>query len=550
MTSSPDPQTQQTLAPYDVLVVGAGFAGMYALIDARSRGLRAICVESAPQVGGVWQWNRYPGARCDIESLDYSYSFDEELQQEWTWSERYATQPEILRYAEHVVNRYRLRDGIRLNQRVAKAVFDAESATWQVEIDGGEDVRAKHLVLATGSLSTPVRPNIPGLDDFAGQVVMTAAWPHEGVDVTGLKVGVIGTGSSGIQSIPILARSAQHLTVFQRSANYSVPVKNRELTPEQMAEARRDYPRRRGIARTSMAGTTAQAHPSSFWDLDEAERQAAFEARWAEGGVLFGKVFDGQTVDRGINDAAREFAIAKIRSLVTDPAIAESLVPDHAIGTKRICTDTGYFETFNRPNVSLVDLRKDPIVEIRPDGIVTRDGFHRLDVLVLATGFDALTGAVAAIHLEGPGGVVASDVWANGPLTNLGMAIPGLPNLHLIMGPQSPGVFSNAFIAIEQQVDWVMDLIVHCREGGHDTVETTREAAQAWTDKVQEIAAGTLFTETESWYLGANIEGKPRVFMLYAGGLHPYTLECNAVSDAGYAGFRLRAAAEKGLTHA
>lgn len=524
--------------PFDVLVVGAGFAGMYALIDARRRGLHAVCVDAAPQVGGVWQWNRYPGARCDIESLDYSYSFDEELQQEWTWTERYATQPEILRYAEHVVDRFELREHIRLGQRVAKAVFDADSATWQVEIDGGDEVRAQHLVLATGSLSTPVKPDIPGLDDFGGQVVMTAAWPHEGLDVTGLDVGVIGTGSSGIQSIPILAESAKHLTVFQRSANYSVPVKNRELSAEAMDEARRDYPRRRSIARTSMAGTLAQAHPSSFWELDEAERRAAFEARWAEGGVLFGKVFDGQTVDRGINDAARAFAVEKIRSLVKDPEVAESLVPDHAIGTKRICTDSGYYETFNRPNVSLVDLRKDPIVEILPDGIKTRDGFHRLDVLVLATGFDALTGAVAAIHLEGPDGVLASEVWADGPLTNLGMSIPGLPNLHLIMGPQSPGVFSNAFIAIEQQVDWVMDLIVHCRDNAIAAVETTQETARAWTDKVQEIAAGTLFVETDSWYLGANIEGKPRVFMLYAGGLHPYTLECDAIRDDGYAGYR------------
>lgn len=524
---------------FDVLVVGAGFAGMYALIDARRRGLSAVCVDAAPQVGGVWQWNRYPGARCDIESLDYSYSFDDELQQEWAWTERYATQPEILRYAEHVVDRYELREHIRLDQRVVKAVFDADTAAWQVEVDGGDDVRADHLVLATGSLSTPVRPNIPGLDDFAGEILMTAAWPHDGFDVTGLDVGVIGTGSSGIQSIPILAESAKHLTVFQRSANYSVPVKNRDLTPEQMDEARRDYPRRRSIARTSMAGTMAKAHPSSFWDLDEDERRAAFEARWAEGGVLFGKVFDGQTVDRGINDAAREFAIEKIRSLVDDPEIAAALTPDHAIGTKRICTDSGYYATFNRPNVSLVDLRKDQILEVLPDGIRTRDGFCRLDVLVLATGFDALTGAVAAIHLEGPDGVLAADVWADGPLTNLGIAIPGLPNLHVIMGPQSPGVFSNAFIASEQQVGWVMDLIVHCRDNGIRTVETTREAAQDWSDKVQKIAAGTLFTETESWYLGANIEGKPRVFMLYAGGLHTYTLECDGVRDAGYAGFEL-----------
>lgn len=524
---------------FDVVVVGAGFAGMYALIDARRRGLSAVCLDAAPQVGGVWQWNRYPGARCDIESLDYSYSFDDELQQEWTWTERYATQPEILRYAEHVVDRYGLREHIRLDQRVVKGVFDDSSAAWQVEVDGGDDVRANHLVLATGSLSTPVRPNIPGLDDFAGEILMTAAWPHEGFDVTGLDVGVIGTGSSGIQSIPILAESAKHLTVFQRSANYSVPVKNRDLTPEQMDEARRDYPRRRSVARTSMAGTLAQAHPSSFWDLDEDERRAAFEARWAEGGVLFGKVFDGQTVDRGINDAAREFAIEKIRSLVDDPEVAAALTPDHAIGTKRICTDSGYYATFNRPNVSLVDLRKDPILEVLPDGIRTRDGFCRLDVLVLATGFDALTGAVAAIHLEGPDGVLAADVWADGPLTNLGIAIPGLPNLHVIMGPQSPGVFSNAFIASEQQVGWVMDLIVHCRDNGIRTVETTPEAAQDWSDKVQKIAAGTLFTETESWYLGANIEGKPRVFMLYAGGLHTYTLECDGVRDAGYAGFEL-----------
>jgi cation diffusion facilitator CzcD-associated flavoprotein CzcO len=521
----------------DVLVVGAGFAGMYALIRARQKGLTVLGVDAADGVGGVWHWNRYPGARCDIESLDYSYSFDPELQDEWSWSERYATQPEIVRYAEHVVDRYRLHEVLRLGQRVAGAVFDEDEAIWTVSIESGPSYRSRFLVLATGALSAPNKPDIPGLDQFAGEVLMTADWPRDGVDLAGKRVGVIGTGSSGVQSIPVLAESAEHLTVFQRSANFSVPVRNRELGDEQQQQARRDYPERRRISRNSMAGTPHTAHPTPVWELNEAERRQALEQRWDEGGVLFGKTFLDQSTDPRVNAMVRDFAIDKIREIVQDPSIAADLIPDHPIGTKRICTDSGYYAAFNRPDVTLVNLRRDPITEVAPWGIKTAAGAHELDVIVLATGFDAMTGAIARMHLEGPRGDVAADLWADGPVTYLGASIPGLPNLFTLLGPGTPAVLSNALLCVEQQVDWTIDLVEHCRREGFRTVECRRDAAAAWNDHLADLADGSLFLDTDSWYLGANIPGKPRVFMPYLGGFKTYADECDDVRDRGYAGY-------------
>ncbi|MGY1814671.1 flavin-containing monooxygenase [Blastococcus sp. SYSU D00820] len=524
----------------DVLVVGAGFAGLYALHRSRQAGLTAVAVEAGDDVGGTWYWNRYPGARCDVESVDYSYSFDEDLQREWRWTERYAAQPEIHAYARHVADRFGLRPHLRLGQRVTAAVFDDATSTWTLSTDSGTRYRAPFVLLATGSLSAPNRPDIPGADSFAGEVVFTAQWPEEGVSVEGKRVGVIGTGSSGIQSIPILAESARSLTVFQRSANYSIPAPNRPLTDEDHARIQAEYPQRRAFTRTSSSGSPYEPYPKRATEIDEDERAAAFEARWRLGGVQFAKTFPDQSVDPVVNDMAREFVEARIRAVVHDPRVADDLIPDdHPIGTKRICTDTGYFETFNRDDVRLVNLRREPFVEITPTGVRTTAATYDLDVLVYATGFDAMTGAVTRIDVVGPRGDRIADTWADGPLTYLGVGVPGFPNLFPVTGPGSPSVLANMILAAEQQVDWLLDLVTYCRAHGIDQVEARRDAAETWTRHVDDAAHQTLFVQARSWYLGANIEGKKRVFMPYIGGFGTYRRICDEVGADGYRGFVL-----------
>ncbi|TYB83208.1 flavin-containing monooxygenase [Maritimibacter fusiformis] len=522
----------------DVAIIGAGFAGLYAIYKARSLGLDPVCIEAAPDVGGVWYWNRYPGARCDVESIDYSYSFDPELQRDWRWSERYATQPEILDYARHVADRYRLRRHIHFGERVLSARFDEDAARWTVTTDAGRTISARWLISAVGSLSAPVRPDIPGIDSFAGEVAFTATWPEQGVDYAGKRVAVIGTGSSGVQSIPIIAREAAHVTVFQRSANYSVPALNRPIPDDEWQELVENYPARRAKSLMSGGGSPHEAHPVPFAEVPEDERQRLFEDGWQKGGVLFAKVFQNQTADPEINDAARVFAEDKIRAIVKDPEVARDLMPeDTPIGTKRICTDSGYFQTFNRDNVTLVNLRRDPITEIVPGGIVTEAGLHEADILILATGFDAITGAVVRIDFEGPHGNRLAEDWADGPETYLGLAVPGFPNLFNISGPGCPGVLANMVLGGEHQVGWVFEMIRAAEARGHRLIEARASAARAWTDHVAELADRTLFTKGNSWYLGANIEGKKRVFMPYIGGLGNYVTYCDQVRAAGYKGF-------------
>lgn len=524
--------------PLDVLVVGAGFAGIYAVHQARQRGFSVLGIEAGDGPGGTWYWNRYPGARCDVESLDYSFSFDPQLQEDWTWSERYATQPEILAYIEHVTDRYGLREFFHFEQRVISAVFDEDRVLWTVRTDRGEEHTARWLISATGSLSAINRPNIDGLDDFAGDLLMTSQWPKGGYDVSGKRVGIIGTGSSGVQSIPLLAADAAQLTVFQRTPNFSVPAFNRPLTDEEQAEARRTYAERRAVSFASGGGSPYLAWPREFADIDEAERTEAFEDRWTAGGVLFGKTFSNQYVDLEVNNAARDFAVAKIRAVIDDPAIADDLIPnDHAIGTKRICTDTGYFETFNRDNVELVNLRRDPIEAITSWGVKTQTGAYELDVLVLATGFDAMTGSLIRMNIEGRAGTRIGDVWANGPLTHLGLAVPGFPNLFTLNGPGSASVLANMVLTAEHQVDWVYDLIEHCGDEGFTTVEARQDAAQTWTEQNDKNAQATLFYEANSWYMGANIEGKKRMFMPFIGGFGTYIERCTEAKELGYAGF-------------
>ncbi|OCB18617.1 cyclohexanone monooxygenase [Mycobacterium malmoense] len=523
----------------DVIVIGAGFAGLYAVHRAASAGLSVLGLEAAPDVGGTWYWNRYPGARCDVESVDYSYSFDEGLQQSWTWSERFAAQPEILAYLSHVADRFDLRRHYRFGVDVVGAAF--ERGRWRVRTQDGQTHAAQFLICATGCLSAVNRPDIPGVDDFAGEAYFTAAWPREDPDLRGKRVGLIGTGSSGIQAVPIVAAQADRLVVFQRSANYSIPMPNRPWTPEEQRQIREQYPERRRASAYAAAGTPHGTYHKNAVDTDPRERAEALWRRWREGGVLFAKTFPDQNSDLAANHIAREFAEERIREIVADPVVAADLIPvDHPIGTKRICTDGGYYAAFNRDNVTLVNLRREPIEAITAGGVRTGAATYPCDVLIFATGFDALTGALTRIDPAGPGGVRLRDIWADGPVTFLGLMVPGLPNMFTISGPGSPSVLANMVLHAEVQVDWVIDLILTARRLGVTEVEPRRDAADAWTGHVATAAERTLFPKAaSSWYLGANIAGKKRVFMPYAGGFGTYRRHCEEVARQDYAGLVL-----------
>ena len=524
----------------DVVVVGAGFAGLYALHRFRSQGLSVRVFESAPEVGGTWYYNRYPGARCDVESVDYCYSFSDELQQEWNWTEKYATQGEILEYLNWVTDKLDLRSGITFDTRVISAELDERKLHWTVRTDTSETVVARFVVLATGPLSAALTPQFDGLDTFGGDVHHTAHWPHGGVDFTGQRVAVVGTGSSGVQSIPIIAEQASQLYVFQRTPNYSVPAGNRPLSAQEIADIKANYAERRRLSWRSGGGSPHLAHPKLTMEATPEERHAAFETRWELGGVLFSKTFTDQMTDAAANAEARKFYEDKVRAVIHDPAIAELLIPnDHPIGTKRICTDTNYFQTFNRPNVTLVDVRSTPIESIDATGIVTSDAHYDVDVIVLATGFDAMTGAVAKIDIIGRGGQRLADDWATGPRTYLGLEVDGFPNLFLVSGPGAPAVLANMVLHAEAHVNWIADAIGYLDQHGYAAIEATPDAVENWLAECSQRAEATLFTEANSWYLGANVPGKPRVFMLFIGGFATYLDICNEVAAAGYKGFEL-----------
>jgi cyclohexanone monooxygenase len=529
---------------YDVVVVGAGFAGMYMLHRLRGLGLSVRVYEQGGDVGGTWYWNRYPGARCDVESMQYSYSFSDELQQQWDWSERYAPQPEILKYANHVADRFKLRSDIALNTRVDRAIFDESASSWSVTTSDGNTVTAKYVVLATGCLSNARMPDIRGLADFKGKVYHTGHWPHEPVDFTGQRVGVIGTGSSAIQSVPVIAEQASHLTVFQRTANFSIPARNAALTPEERDSFRSNYPEIRRIAREEMKNGIVQEVPDrGALDDGDNERRAKYEARWTRGGLTFMSVYNNLALDKAANDTAANFVREKIAEIVKDPQTAKLLQPNnHPIGSKRICIDSDYFATFNRPNVTLVDIRSNPIEEILPNAVRTGGKDYEVDALVLATGFDAMTGSVAKIEIRGRDGQTLNQKWAEGPKTYLGLMSAGFPNLFIITGPGSPSVLSNMIVSIEQHVDWITDCLVYMRGRGLDTMEATPHAEDNWVDHVNEVAHGTLYPQANSWYMGANIPGKPQIFMPYIGGVGVYRQICNNVAAKGYKGFAMTAA--------
>jgi cation diffusion facilitator CzcD-associated flavoprotein CzcO len=523
----------------DVIVIGAGFAGLYAVHRAASSSLSVIAIEAAPDVGGTWYWNRYPGARCDVESVDYSYSFDDELQQSWRWSERFAAQPEILAYLRHVADRFDLRRHYRFGIDVVGATFD--EGRWHVDTATGQSYAAQFLVCATGCLSAVNRPNIPGAESFSGEVYFTAAWPRADPELRGKRVGLIGTGSSGIQVAPIIAAEAEKLVVFQRSANYTIPMPNRPWTAEEQRQIREQYPERRRVSAYAAAGTPHGTYHKNAIDTEPSEQVEALWKRWREGGVLYAKTFPDQTSDLTANDVARKFAEERIREIVRDPVVASDLIPvDHPIGTKRICTDDGYYATFNRDNVRLVNLRREPIDEITADGVRTAATTYPCDVLIFATGFDAMTGALTRINPRGPAGERLRDLWADGPVTFLGLMVPDLPNLFTISGPGSPSVLANMVLHAEVQVDWAMDLVRAARRLGVSEVEPRRDAAASWTEQVALAAERTLFPKAaSSWYLGANIEGKKRTFMPYIGGFGTYRRHCDDVAQHDYAGLVL-----------
>jgi len=528
----------------DALIIGAGFAGLYQLICLRDRlGLSVQVLEAGEGVGGTWYWNRYPGARCDSESHVYCYSFCEDLMREWEWSERYPEQPEIMRYLNHVADRFDLKRNIRFNARVAAARYDEAANRWHVRTEAGQQFTAKFLITAVGCLSTANVPNIPGLESFAGDWYHTGQWPHEGVDFTGKRVGLVGTGSTGIQATPVIAETAAHLTVFQRTANYSVPARNVPLTPEFKRWVRDNAAEIRLATQATPNGHPFKNADRLALETPPEERQALYEAAWEKGGLQFRATFEDLMVNKAANDTAAEFIRRKIREIVKDPATAAKLSDiDHPYAAKRPPIDTNYFEAFNRDNVSLVDVKAAPIERITPSGIRTSEAEYPLDIIVFATGFDAMTGPMLRMNISGRDEKSLAEAWEAGPRNYLGLQVAGFPNLFTVIGPGSPSVLCNMPVAIEQHAEWIADCIAHMREHGLERMEAKPEAMDKWVEQVNTAANATLLPlATHSWYLGANVPGKPRVFMPYAGGMARYREICADVAANSYEGFTLSA---------
>ncbi|QXV99924.1 MULTISPECIES: flavin-containing monooxygenase [Rhodococcus] len=522
---------------WDVLVVGAGFAGLYALHRLRAQGLRVRVLEAGDDVGGTWYWNRYPGARCDVQSMEYSYSFDEGLQNEWEWTERFATQPEILNYIEHVANRLDLRKDITFGVRVASAEFDENGSRWTVRATDGTTTTARFVVMATGCLSSARVPDFVGLESFGGEWYHSGDWPHEGVELEGKRVAVIGTGSSGVQLIPLVAEQAAHTTVFQRTPNFVMPARNAPLTTEFTTDFKARYPQLREQARYAPGGILRNLREQSALDETPEQRQSRYEMHWESGGPDIVGAYGDLLRNAESNETLAEFIRGKIAQIVTDPERAALLSPHYAVGAKRIALGTDYYETYNRDDVALVDVASAPLERITATGIKTADAEYEFDVIVFATGFDAMTGALLRVDFRGENGVTLQEKWHAGPRTLLGVATAGFPNLFTVTGPGSPSVISNVLMSVEQHVEWITDYIEYLTVRGHTYAAADVADEDDWVQQVQDAAADTLYLTANSWYLGANVPGKPRVFMPYVGGVGNFRRHCEKVAANGYEGF-------------
>lgn len=529
-----------TTADFDIIVVGAGFSGLYALHHFRRQGLRVRVFEAGSGVGGTWFWNRYPGARCDVDSVEYSYSFSDELQQDWNWPERFSAQGDILRYINHVADRFDLRRDVQLNTRVLSAVLGEESMLWRVTTSDGKSQTARYCIMATGNLSLPRVPQFKGLENFKGNWYHTGLWPEKPVDFKGRRVGVIGTGSSGIQVIPIIAKQASELTVFQRTPSFTVPARNRPLEDAELRAHKDRYDYWREQAQGTPFGIAGHAAPTKCALEDSAEaRNTVYEAKWQAGGsVSFLYAYKDLLTNKAANDTAAEFVRNKIRQTVRDSHVAELLVPQgYPIGARRLCLDTGYYETFNLQHVKLVDVKSEPIEEITAAGVRTTEAEYELDDIVFATGFDAITGALADIDIQGRDGLSLKTKWEHGPRTYLGLMTAGFPNLFIVTGPGSPSVKANMVVAIEQHLGWIIQCIRSLEARGLNVIEPEPEAENRWVQQVNDVADATLYPLADTWYTGSNVPGKPRVFMPYVGGYHTYKAICEEVAKDNYRGF-------------
>lgn len=544
MTSTQDQIKMNQHTTFDAVVIGAGFSGLYMLHRLREAGLSVRVYEAGDAVGGVWYWNRYPGARCDVESVYYNYTFSDELLQEWTWSSKYAEQPEILSYLNFVADKFDLRRDIQFNTRITSAHFNEENNSWQFQTDDKTFISAKYFISAVGALSSSNIPRIKGLDRFEGQWYHTGNWPHEKVDFKGKKVGVIGTGSSGVQSIPVIAQEAGHLTVFQRTPQFTVPARNKPNDPEYIEEIKAKYSQIKQKMRETWMGLPFDERNRSALEDSPEKRQMVYEKVWEKGGWAVAGTYDDFTINEESNNTISDFLRSKIRETVQNPEVAKKLMPRYFFATKRPMMDTNYFETYNRDNVTLVDVKKAPIEEITSKGLRTTEAEYELDILVFATGYDAITGSLFKIDIRGKNGIPLKEKWANGTQTRtyLGMATNGFPNFFIITGPEGPAVLSNNPVTIEQNVEWIAECIQYLRENNIETIEVKQEAEEGWSMHCKELADKTLYPKTESWYTGANIEGKPSGFLIYVGGVGAYRKKCDEVAMEGYEGFILSSA--------
>ncbi len=525
----------------DVVVIGAGFAGLRALHTLRGMGKQVAVLEASADVGGVWHHNGYPGARCDVESYDYSYSFSPELEQEWRWSERYATQPEILRYVHHVVERFDLRRDICFNTRMRSARYDEDRALWLITAEDGAQWQAAYLVMCVGQLSTTKAPNIAGQDAFTGRIIHSGLWPKEKVSFTGQRVGIIGTGSSGMQMTPIIAQQAEHLTVFQRTPNYSIPAANAPVSDEEDQRVKANYRARREQAWNSPSGLGFVPNKQSAVLASPQEREQVYESAWNRLGFGFALAYYDILLNQAANDTAADFIRRKIASVIEDPVLRDKLTPKgHPFGARRPSVDSGYFQTFNRANVELADVREAPILEFTATGLRTQAKHHDLDMVIFATGFDAFTGSLLKPEIAGRGGLTLKEKWAEGPMTQLGVAVADFPNLFIVVGPGSPSLLSNVLVSTEEQIDWLAQLLRHMDDSGALEFEATRAAERDWVAHVNQRARETLYLSTDSYYNGAEVVGKPRVFMPYSGGVRGYRRLLQNCMARGYEGFELR----------